>query len=75
MRFVLVGEIIIDGKRKRTWPRDLKRQIVEESCAPGVSVCEVARRYDLEPSQLFHWRKRFRDCSPSASEGHLRVFA
>lgn len=55
------GEIIIDGKRKRSWPKELKRQIVEESNAEGVTVCEVARRYDIEPSQLFHWRKLFRD--------------
>lgn len=57
----MAGEIIIDGKRKRSWPKELKRQIVEESDALGVTVCEVARRYDLEPSQLFHWRKQFRD--------------
>jgi transposase len=55
------GEIIIDGKRKRSWPKELKRQIVSESDAEGVTVCEVARRYDIEPSQLFHWRKQFRD--------------
>ena len=55
------GEIIIDSKRKRTWPKDLKRQIVAESDASDVTVCEVARRYDIEPSQLFHWRKQFRD--------------
>lgn len=61
------GEIIIDGKRKRSWPKEVKRRIVEESYAPGVSVCEVARRYDLEPSQLFHWRKRFRDDAETTS--------
>ena len=55
------GEIIIDGRRKRTWPKELKRQIVAESDHEGVTVCEVARRYDIEPSQLFHWRKQFRD--------------
>jgi len=55
------GEIIIDSRRKRHWPKELKRQIVAESDAEGVTVCEVARRYDIEPSQLFHWRKQFRD--------------
>ena len=62
------GEIIIDSKRKRTWPKDLKRQIVAESDAEGVTVCEVARRYDIEPSQLFHWRKQFRDEAAKAIE-------
>jgi transposase len=62
------GEIIIDSKRKRTWPKDLKRQIVAESDAPDVTVCEVARRYDIEPSQLFHWRKQFRDEAAKSAE-------
>ena len=53
-----------DGKKsgrkpRRNWPKNLKRQIVEESNAPGVSVCEVARCYDLDPGQLFQWRKKF----------------
>lgn len=62
------GEIIIDSKRKRSWPKDLKRQIVAESDAEDVTVCEVARRYDIEPSQLFHWRKQFRDEAAQRAE-------
>jgi transposase len=62
------GEIIIDSKRKRSWPKALKRQIVAESDAAGVTVCEVARRYDIEPSQLFHWRKQFRDEASRAAD-------
>jgi transposase-like protein len=46
-------------KPRRNWPKSLKRKIVEESNAPGVSVCEVARGYDLDPAQLFSWRKKF----------------
>lgn len=46
-------------KPRRNWPKSLKRQIVEESNAPGISVCEVARAYDLDPAQLFAWRKKF----------------
>ena len=49
----------VDRKPRRNWPKSLKRQIVEESNEPGVSVCEVARRYDLDPGQLFQWRKKF----------------
>lgn len=54
------GEIIIEGKRRRSWPDALKRKIVEESCDLDVTVCEVARRHDLDPGQLFAWRKKFR---------------
>lgn len=71
-------QIIVEGKRRRVWPEGLKRQIVEESNAPGVSVCDVARRYDLDPAQLYQWRKKFRKanigCPPSYSgEGFFAV--
>ena len=60
--------IIIEGRKRRVWPADRKRQIVEESCDPDVTVCEVARRYDLDPAQLFAWRKKYLPSSepPSA---------
>lgn len=54
------AEIIVEGRRRRHWPKEVKRRIVEESYAPDVVVCEVARRYDLDPAQLFAWRKAFR---------------
>jgi len=47
---VLDVEVIVDGKRRRGWPLDLKRRIVEESCDPDVSVCDVARRYAFDAS-------------------------
>ena len=53
------GALIIEGRKRRTWPLRLKRQIVEESCDADVTVCEVARRYDLDPAQLFAWRKKY----------------
>jgi len=28
-----------------------------ESLAPGVNVSEIARRHDVNPQQLFGWRK------------------
>ncbi len=42
-----------------SWLKSSKRQNVEGSNAPGVSVCEVARGYDLDSVQLFAWRKKF----------------
>ncbi len=53
------GAVIIEGRKRRSWPAALKRQIVEESCDPDVTVCAVARRYDVDPAQLFVWRKKF----------------
>lgn len=58
-------EVLVEGTRRRNWPVELKRQIVEESCRPDVSVCDVARRHDLDPSQLYAWRKQFREKAAS----------
>jgi transposase len=32
---------------------------VAESLAPGVNVSEIARRHEINPQQLFGWRKKF----------------
>lgn len=45
--------------------------IVEASNAAGVTVCEVARRYAIEPSQLFHWRTQFWS-EPRVSSGVIQ---
>jgi len=49
------------GRRvpRRRWADALKRRIVEESLAPGASVSVVARRYDVNASQLFKWRRQY----------------
>jgi transposase len=47
--------------RRRQWPAALKRQIVEETFAPGASASVVARRYDVNANQLFRWRRDWRD--------------
>src|SRR5260370_27879849 len=47
-----------DGRRRR-WPEGMKRRVVAESLAPGMSVSVVARRYDINANQLFTWRPRY----------------
>jgi transposase len=54
------------GRRNRSWPEALKREIVAASYAPGSSVSKVARHYDVNANQVFGWRKRYRD-DPRAS--------
>ena len=49
------------GRRNRSWPEALKREIVAASFAPGSSVSKVARHYDVNANQVFGWRKRYRD--------------
>ncbi len=48
-------------KRRRRWTEELKREIVRESYDPATSLQSVAARHDVNPSQLSHWRKRYRD--------------
>ncbi len=46
-------------RKRRSWPLEEKRRIVDESLEDGASIAEVARRYDLNANQLFTWRRQF----------------
>lgn len=43
--------------RRRQFPEELKRQIVEETLLPGATVSSVARLYGVTPPCVFRWRK------------------
>ncbi len=47
------------GRRNRSWPESLKREIVAATQEPGASVAAVARRYEVNANQVFAWRKQF----------------
>lgn len=53
-------EVISGPERRRDWSREGKLAIVVESYARGVNVSEVARRHEINPQQLFGWRKAMR---------------
>ena len=40
---------------RRSWSDDEKRRIVGQTRVPGVSVSQVARRYDVNANQVFNW--------------------
>ena len=40
---------------RRFWPDEEKRRIVGQALVPGISVSQVARRYDLNANQVFNW--------------------
>jgi transposase len=49
-------EVLSGPERRRRWSAEQKRSIVAEAFGPGASVCEVARRRDLVPGQIYRWR-------------------
>ena len=53
-------EVFTGPERRRDWPDERKIAIVAQSLAPGVNVSELARRHEINPQQLFGWRRRFR---------------
>jgi transposase len=44
-------------RSRRSWSRDEKRRIVDETFRPGASVADVARRHGLNANLVFNWRK------------------
>ena len=44
-------------RERRKWSDDKKRTICAQTRIPGVSVSEVARRYDVYASQVHKWLK------------------
>ena len=53
-------EIFTGKGKRREWPPELKASIVAECYTGGERVSAVARRYGLDPSQVYAWRKDFR---------------
>ena len=51
---------IFRGQARRRWSNEDKRRLVGETLAAGGTVHGVARRYGVNTSQLFTWRKQFR---------------
>ena len=58
-------------RRRRRWSEAQKRQIVAETCEPGVSVPMVAQRYNLNANQIFRWRRLFRESERAGVAGRF----
>ena len=53
------GDLARVRRKRRSWNRDEKRRIVDESLEEGASIAEVARRHNVNANQLFTWRRQF----------------
>jgi transposase len=47
------------SRKRRSFRREFKRQVVEETLAPGASVSGVALRHGLNNNMVFKWRRRY----------------
>lgn len=53
-------EVFTGAGKRRDWAPEVKAAIVAESYSGLETVCAVARRHGLSPSQLFTWRRQVR---------------
>lgn len=44
-------------RKRRKWSDNEKRMICAQTRLPGISVSQVARRYDVNANQVFNWLK------------------
>ena len=56
-------------RKRRKWSDDEKRMICAQARMAGVSVAQVARRYDVNDNQIFNWMKDQKFAVEDAVEG------
>ena len=61
-------------RRRRTWSEDEKRMICAQTRVAGVSVAQVARRYDVNANQVFNWLKEPRFAAEADEEQDVPRF-
>ena len=50
--------VLTGPERHRRWREDERRQILTTAFAPGASVADVARQYDVATSLIYKWRQQ-----------------
>jgi transposase len=61
-------EVFTGAGRRREWSAEQKAAIVAESYEGTSSVCDVARRHGLTPTQLFTWRRAARSGAAAGND-------
>jgi len=57
---------VVETGRRRRWTDEAKQRIVAEAFESGISVLTAARRHEVDPSQIYDWRRRL---FPRVSKG------
>ena len=65
-------EVLVTTAR-RSWPIELKRQILLEAEEPGSSICSDAKAHNIDPAQIYQWRKNFRADQDEPDVGFIPV--
>ena len=65
-------EVFTGAGRRGEWSAERKAAILAESYAGASSVCDVARRHGLTPTQLFTWRRAARRRSTAGADDSPR---
>jgi transposase len=55
-----VVRVELERKTRQRRSVEEKRRIVEATMVPGASIARVARTYEVNANQLFHWRKLYK---------------
>ncbi len=45
---------------RQRWSETFKKRVATEACEPGMTVAQIARRYDLDARRVSNWMKKFR---------------
>ena len=61
------------GSKKRFWSDEEKVSICAQTCAPGVSVAQVARRYAMNANLIHKWLRDPRFAPDAAREDNIAV--
>lgn len=57
-----------ERRKRRKWSAEEKCRIIAQTKVPGVSVSQVARRYDVNANLIFKWVRDPRYCSTEGNE-------
>ena len=63
-------EIVTGRERRRRWSDEKKLQILQEAATSGLSVADVARRYDVVPQRIYIWRRQLLAKVKANASGH-----
>ncbi len=44
---------------RRRWSDTFKKRVVAEASQPGLTVAQIARRYDLDAKRISNWKTKF----------------